>query len=214
MPQALRAGVEVAVNKDFLTGNPIIGRGLETLETQEQFTENTSRLARLIGQTGIMSPMNADHLIKGYGGTTASLFLYSTDALVNQVADVKTPAVPAYRIPSINSFLYSTQGKGQLNDFYDLKDRSDEVTATLNKKIKYGTAEEVREYREENKEMMAVRARVNAMSNQMKALRETRKRIIAGDLDATAKRERLDEIDKRIAKVVSEIGAVRVKAGL
>jgi hypothetical protein len=122
--------------------------------------------------------------------------------------------VPAYRIPSINSFLYSTEGKGQLNDFYDLKDRSDEVTATLNKKIKYGTAEDVREYREENKEMMAVRARVNAMSNQVKALRETRKRIIAGDLDASAKRERLDEIDKRIAKVVSDIGAVRVKAGL
>jgi tetrahydromethanopterin S-methyltransferase subunit G len=48
----------------------------------------------------------------------------------------------------------------------------------------------------------------------MKALRETRKRIIAGDLDATTKRERLDEIDKRIAKVVSDIGAVRVKAGL
>lgn len=214
MPQALRAGVEVAVNRNFLTGNPIIGRGLETLATEEQFTENTSRLARLIGQTGILSPMNADHLIKGYGGTTASLFLYSTDALVNQVADVKTPSVPVYRIPSINSFLYSTEGKGQLNDYYDLKDRSDEVTATLNRKIKYGTAEDVREYREENKEMLAVRGRVNAMTNQVKALRETRKRIIASDLDASAKRERLDEIDGRIAKVVDQIGAVRVKAGL
>jgi hypothetical protein len=214
MPQALRAGIEVAVNRNFLTGNPIVGRGLETLETQEQFTENTSRLARLIGQTGIISPMNADHLIKGYGGTTASLFLYSTDALVNQVADVKTPSVPVYRIPSINSFLYSTEGKGQLNDYYDLKERSDEVTATLNRKMKYGTAEDAREYREENKEMLAVRGRVNAMSNQMKALRETRKRIIASDLDASAKRERLDEIDRRIAKVVEQIGLVREKAGL
>ena len=214
MPQLLRAGVEVAVNKSFLTGNPIVGRGLETLETQEQFTENTSRLARLIGQTGVISPMNADHLIKGYGGTAASLFLYSTDAMVNQVADVKTPSVPVYRIPSINSFLYSTQGKGQLNDYYDLKDRSDEVTATLNKKNKFGTAEEAREYREDNKQMLAVRARVNAMSNQMKTLREQRKRIVASDLDATTKRERLDEIDARIAKVVSNIGAVRIKAGL
>ena len=214
MPQALRAGVEVAVNRNFLTGNPIIGRGLETLATEEQFTENTSRLARLIGQTGIMSPMNADHLIKGYGGTTASLFLYSTDALVNQVADVKTPSVPVYRIPSISSFLYSTEGKGQLNDYYDLKEKSDEVTATLTKKMKYGTDEEAREYREDNKEMLSVRGRVNAMSNQMKTLREQRKRIIASDLDASTKRERLDEIDGRIAKVVEQIGAVRVKAGL
>ena len=214
MPQALRAGFEVAVNKDFMTGNPIVGRGLENLATEEQFTENTSRLARLIGQTGLISPMNADHLIRGYGGTAASLFMYSTDALVNQVADVKTPTVPVYKIPSINAFMYSTQGKGQLNDYYDLKDKSDEVTATLHNKMKYGTAEEVRAYREENKEMLAARGRVNAMSNQMKTLREQRKRVIASDLSADAKRERLDEIDNRIANVVKNIGAIRVKAGL
>jgi hypothetical protein len=214
MPQVLRSGIEVAVNKSFMTGNPIVGRGLETLETSQQFTENTSRLARLIGQTGILSPMNADHLMKGYGGTAASLFLYTTDGLVNQVADVKTPATPVYRVPSINAFFYSTQGKGQLNDYYDMKDRSDEVTATLNKYRKYGTPEEAREYAEENKEILSVRSQVNALSNQMKNMREVRKQIVAGDLDASAKRERLDEIDTRIANMVSRIGMIREKAGL
>jgi hypothetical protein len=214
MPQALRSGFEVAVNKNFMTGNPIVGRGLENLETSQQFTENTSRLARLIGQTGILSPMNADHLMKGYGGTAASLFLYTTDGLVNQVADVKTPTTPIYRVPSINAFMYSRQGKDQLNDYYDLKDRSDEVAASLNNLKKYGSPEEARAYFEENKELVSVRGRVNALSNTMKTLREQRKRIVASDLDASAKRERLDEIDTRIAKLVENIGLVRERAGL
>jgi hypothetical protein len=214
MPQVIRSGIEVAVNKSFVTGNPIVGRGLETLETSQQFTENTSRLARLIGQTGIISPMNADHLMKGYGGTAASLFLYTTDGLVNQVADVKTPATPIYRVPSINAFFYSTQGKGQLNDYYDMKDRSDEVTATLNNYRKYGTPEDALAYAEDNKEILSVRNQMNALSNRMKTMREIRKEVVAGNLDATAKREKLDEIDTHIAEMVSRIGQIRIRAGL
>jgi hypothetical protein len=214
MPQVVRSGIEVAVNKNFMTGNPIVGRGLENLETSQQFTENTSRLARLIGQTGILSPMNADHLMKGYGGTAASLFLYTTDGLVNQVADVKTPTTPIYKIPSINSFFYSTQGKGQLNDYYDMKDRSDEVAATLNNLKKYGTPEETRAYAEENKAMLSVRNQMNALSNRMKSMREMRKQVVASNLDASAKREKLDEIDTHIADMVSRIGMIRERAGL
>jgi hypothetical protein len=158
--------------------------------------------------------MNADHLMKGYGGTAASLFLYTTDGLVNQVADVKTPATPIYRVPSINAFFYSTQGKGQLNDYYDMKDRSDEVTATLNNYRKYGSPEDALAYAEDNREILSVRSQMNALSNRMKMMREMRKDIVAGNLDATAKRERLDEIDTRIAEMVSRIGQVRNRAGL
>lgn len=213
-PQFLRTGVEVALNKNFMTGQPIVGRGLETLATSEQFTENTSRLARLIGQTGILSPMNADHLMRGYGGTAASLFLYSTDGLVNQVADVKTPTTPIYRVPSINAFFYSTQGKGQLNDYYDLKDRSDEVTATLNRYIKTGNLEDAQAYAAENQSMLGVRNVVNMLTNNVTSLREIRKQIIASDMDADEKRKRLDEIDTGLARMMNRIGFIREKAGL
>ena len=213
-PQFLRTGVEVALNKNFMTGQPIVGRGLENLATSEQFTENTSRLARLIGQTGILSPMSADHLMKGYGGTTASLFLYTTDGLVNQVAEVKTPTTPIYRIPSINAFFYSTQGKDQLNDYYDLKDRSDEVTATLNRYIKTGNLEEAQAYAAENQSMLGVRNVVNKLTTHMTSLREIRKQIIAGNMDADEKRKRLDEIDTSMAQMMKRIGFIRDKAGL
>lgn len=214
MPQALRAGVEVVTNHDFLTGNPIVGRGLENLATSEQFTENTSQLAKLIGGTGIISPVNLDHLIKGYGGTMAAGVLYATDATANMFFNDKLPTTPLYRVPMIGSFMYNPEGKGQLNDYYDLKDRSDEVTATLNHLRKFGTPEEAQEYATDKKEILAIRGQVNAISNQMKILREQRKRIIAGNLSSDEKRSQLNIIDARINNMVQNIGALRVKAGL
>ena len=214
MPQAFRAGVEVATNYDFLTGNPIIGRGLENLATSEQFTENTSQLAKLIGGTGIISPVNLDHLIKGYGGTMAAGVLYATDATANMFFDDKLPTTPLYRVPMIGSFMYSPEGKGQLNDYYDLKNRSDEVTATLNHIRKFGSPEEAQEYATDKKEILAIRGRVNTISNQMKILREQRKRIIVSNLSSDEKRSQLNIIDSRINNMVQNIGALRVKAGL
>ena len=214
MPQAFRAGVEVVTNHDFLTGNPIVGRGLENLATSEQFTENTSQLAKLVGGTGIISPVNLDHLIKGYGGTMAAGVLYATDATANMFFNDKLPTTPLYRVPMIGSFMYSPEGKGQLNDYYDLKNRSDEVTATLNHLRKFGTPEEAQEYATDKKEILAIRGRVNAISNQMKILREQRKRIIASNLSSDEKRSQLNIIDARINSMVQNIGALRVKAGL
>jgi hypothetical protein len=214
MPQAFRAGVEVVTNHDFLTGNPIVGRGLENLATSEQFTENTSELAKLVGGTGIISPVNLDHLIKGYGGTMAAGVLYATDATANMFFNDKLPTTPLYRVPMIGSFMYSPEGKGQLNDYYDLKNRSDEVTATLNHIRKFGAPEEAQEYATDKKEILAIRGQVNAISNQMKILREQRKRIIVSNLSSDEKRSQLNIIDSRINNMVQNIGALRVKAGL
>jgi hypothetical protein len=110
--------------------------------------------------------------------------------------------------------MYSPEGKGQLNDYYDLKNRSDEVTATLNHIRKFGSPEEAQEYATDKKEILAIRGRVNTISNQMKILREQRKRIIVSNLSSDEKRSQLNIIDSRINNMVQNIGALRVKAGL
>ena len=214
MPQGVRGIVEVATNHNFLTGNPIVGRGLENLKTSEQFTENTSELAKLFGQTEIISPLKLDHLLKGYGGTMASGALYTTDAFANLFFDNKLPTTPLHRVPLIGSFMYSPNGKDQLNDYYDLKDRSDEVTATLNKYMKFGTREQVKEFAEENRAMINIRSQINQIGTMMKTLREQRKRVIISNLSSDEKRAKIDELDLRINKQVETIGALRVKAGL
>jgi hypothetical protein len=154
-------------------------------------------------------------LMKGYGGTASSLFLYSMDSAINQFADVKTPTVPIYKVPGLGAFTFSPEGRGMLNDYYDLRDRSDEVAATLNHLKKYGTYDELIKYAGDNKEMISVRTKVNSISNMMKKLRAYRKVIInSQDLDASQKRDALDKIDAQINNQVRMIGKIRQAAGL
>jgi len=214
LPQIARPTLEAVTNYNFLTGSPLVGRGLENLETSRQFTENTSELAKFLGKSGIISPLKLDHLIKGYAGTTAALTLYTTDAMANVFYEDKLPTTPLYKIPSIGAFMYSPNGKDQLNDYYDLKDRTDEVTATFNRLVKFGHPGEAKEYAQENKELLTVRAQVNAITNNMKTLREVRNSVINSPLSSDDKRARLNEIDLRINAMVKNIGALRVKAGL
>jgi hypothetical protein len=144
----------------------------------------------------------------------ASGALYTTDAFANLFFDNKLPTTPLHRVPLIGSFMYSPNGKDQLNDYYDLKDRSDEVTATLNKYMKFGTREQVKEFAEENRAMINIRAQINQIGTMMKTLREQRKRVIISNLSSDEKRAKIDELDLRINKQVETIGALRVKAGL
>ena len=214
LPQVARPTLEAVTNYNFLTGSPIVGRGLENLRTSDQFTESTSELAKLLGKSGIISPLKLDHLLKGYGGTAVSGVLYSTDAMANLFYEDKLPTTPLHKVPSIGAFFYNPNGKDQLNDFYDLKDRTDEVTSTFNRLVKFGHPGEAREYAQENKELLAVKAQVNAITNNLKTLRELRNSVINSNLSSSEKRTRLDEIDLRINALVKNIGAVRVKAGL
>jgi len=213
-PQLLRTGLEATVNYNFLTGSPIIGRGLENLETSKQFTENTSELAKFIGKSGLISPLKADHLMKGYGGTASSLALYSTDAMVNMFYENKLPTTPLHKVPSIGSFFYNPNGKDQLNDYYDLKDRTDEVVATLNRLKKFGHEGEAMEYAQENLQLLGVKNQVNIITNNMSKLREYRNHVIQSNMSSGDKRAELDRIDNIMTGMVKNIGLLRVQAGL
>jgi DNA gyrase/topoisomerase IV subunit A len=100
----------------------------------------------------------------------------------------------------------------EINDEYDLK--TIQLRATLNKYMKFGTREQVKEFAEENRAMINTRAQINQIGTMMKTLREQRKRVIISNLSSDEKRAKLDEIDLRITKQVETIGALRVKAGL
>jgi Large polyvalent protein associated domain 38 len=213
-PQALKPIVEIATNHSFLTGTPIIGHGLERKATSEQFVESTSELAKLLGKTNLIAPVNADHFIKGYGGTMASLGLTLMDSIVNQFSDVKRPETAWYKNPVISPFINDPRYKDEINSYYDLLKESDKVALKLKDLKKAGKTQEAREFREENKEMVRTRQQLQNLSNRMEKLREQHKRIVASNLSAEDKRQRLDELEDKTGKVLRNINALRVKSGM
>lgn len=212
-PQLVRGTVEVMTNSNFYTGRPLVGLGLSRLATEEQYNEATSQLAKFIGKSGIISPINMDHLIRSYFGTVGSTALFAIDQSANVFYDEKLPAFRMKDVPLLSPILYTEQGRDKLNDFYDLKEASDEVSATMNRLMKYDP-KRAREYIQDNQKMVGTRAQVNKLSKQLKDLRDARKQIISSNLSGDQKRERLDNIERQMNIVVRNISRIRIASGL
>lgn len=212
-PQLVRGTVEVMTNNNFYTGRPLVGLGLSRLATEEQYNEATSQLAKFVGKSGIISPINMDHLIRSYFGTVGSTALFAIDQSANVFYDEKLPAFRMKDVPLLSPILYTEQGRDKLNDFYDLKEASDEVSATMNRLMKYDP-KRAREYIQDNQKMVGTRTQVNKLSKQLKDLRDARKQIISSNLSGDQKRERLNNIEKQMNVVVSNISRIRIASGL
>lgn len=215
IPQAVKTPLEVAINHSFFTGNPIIGRGIEKKETSQQFTENTSEIAKFIGSSGLVSPMNVDYMIRGTLGSVGGLLLFGGDSLAGAMLDNPRPSIQAHKAPVISTFLANPEGRGLLSDYYDLKDQSDTVFNTLKGYVDQRDMGKAREYVEENKQMLATRAAVSAIGNQIEKLRTVRKSIISdASLTSEQKRVKLDEVDAVQNRMLANVAKLRQASGM
>jgi hypothetical protein len=124
LPQVFKPPIEVMVNYDFFSGRPTIGMGIANKPTEQQFTNTTSEFAKFIGSSGLIAPVNVDHLVKGFFGTTGGLGLMITNAAVNSVSDIPPPE-KSWRdaiasIPGAGAFVSKENGNAMKNDFYEL----------------------------------------------------------------------------------------------
>ena len=209
-PQLIRGTVEGVTNYNFYTDRPLVGTGLSRLATEEQYTEGTSELAKLIGQSGLMSPIKFDHIFKAYTGTIGATGLYAIDQVSNVFLDNKRPSPTLKNFPILSPLIYNEQGRDAINDFYDLKEESDEVAATLNRLLKFNP-EKAREYRADNRKLIGARKQINKLTTRLRDIRNTRKRILASNISASDKRSRIERLDKQAHNVARNISKIRIR---
>jgi hypothetical protein len=181
VPQAFKPILEVATNHSFFTGRSIIGQHLAGLETEKQYTASTSEFAKFIGSSGMISPVNLDHLIKGYLGTTGGLGLAFTNTLVNGVKEQPRPekswqdAISS--TPGLSAFVAREYGGADKNDFYELRGEVDKAVTTFNAMKKQGRIEEAKEFLAENKDLIKLNQQVDNLNRQLTKLRDREKQI-------------------------------------
>jgi len=215
MPQAIKPIIEATANHSFLTGTELIGPHLKNLETSLQFNENTSELGKLMGRSGLISPIIADHIMKAYGGTVASLTLMSIDSILDAFSDVKRPTQALHKNPIIGKYVIDSRYKDQVDSYYDLLNKSNEVASSLKEYKDTGNSTEAKNYQVENKEMLKTRSQVLSLQTRMTMLREQHKKIVnSPKLSGDEKKEKLDQLEERIGKTLKNINLLRVKSGM
>ena len=213
LPQIIRPAAEVTLNYDFFRDRPIVGLGYQKLDSELQYNEYTSELAKILGEFGV-SPLKTDHFIKGTFGTMGSMALYILDGVANQLFDLKRPATPVDRIPIVSPILRSKEGQDFINDFYDLLETSQSLTTNVNKLVALGDVEGAMKKIEDNEKLYMMKDTINSINNQISKLRDYRKMIVSSDMTSGEKQKELEDVRKMTNELLRNIAQVRLLSGL
>lgn len=215
-PQAVKAPIEVAINYDFYQGRPLIGYFDQKKDAERQFNINTSEFGKVVGSTGLISPIAVDHLMRGMFGSVGGLFLWGTNKMINTFGpDVERPteewqdAISA--LPSAGAFLKKSTQSALKNDFYQLRDEVEKAKNTFNDYKNY-SPEGIDDFiaNEDKMAKLALSKQVEKISDQLAKVRKAIKQVtISPMMTGEEKQEKireLREIENEMLKAVDVPG--------
>jgi len=212
IPQAFKPLSELIANKNSYTGQAIETLADKNNPKEERFDEYTSSVAKLAGQlapyTGL-SPKQVDTLIRGYLGTSATLFLGTVDSLVSTGGTrpqgvFGDPTSFAGVVGNLSGLTSILKTESQLNnkfvgDFYEIKQKLTENVNSMNRAAERNDMETVRERLAEIPQAKglytafnAAAARLSEINRQMEIIRNNPR------FEADKKTELLEQL--RLAK--------------
>ena len=213
VPQAVKPLAEVLTNYDFFQQKPLVGTYQKKKEIERQFDDNTSELAKVFGQSGVISPIAVDHLIRGMFGSAGGLVLYATNPFLWHVTSPNTPRPSISMrdalatIPNASGFVTKEYETGLKKDFFALKEEVDRAANTLTD-LKQRNPEDIKDYIKDEK----VRARlglspvVNQINSQLSTIRKSISTITNSTLPADVKEARIKQLratEERMLKGVN-----------
>jgi hypothetical protein len=195
VPQAIKPIAEAIMNYNFFQQKPLIGIFQQQKELSRQFEDSTSELSKLIGKSEMISPIVADHLIRGMLGSFGGLVLYATNPMLAAMSGTTRPSVSMQdalaTIPNASGFISKEYEVGLRKDFYALKEVTDRAAMTMSD-LKNRSPQEISDYLQDDKvrQRLALSPVVNRIANQ---LTQIRKQI---GLLTNVESEQLDSGDK------------------
>jgi hypothetical protein len=214
IPQAVLPLIEASSNYSFFLGRDIVGMGKRDLAPEFQISEGTSKIAIELGQTLGISPMKVDYVLRGYTGAMGTYAITAMDSIIRSEDDATKATWRLDQIPVLKRFMISDLGAGTVNDYYDLKDKVDEVVRTSNQLERTGDIKSLTEYLKDNGQVLNVKDYVRDLDKDMKALRESRLAINISRMEPDQKREALDALRKAEIALTERIGTLRKSMGI
>jgi hypothetical protein len=197
VPQAIKPLVEVGINYDFFQGRPLIGTYQQKLDTERQFTDSTSELGKILGKTGLVSPIAADHLIRGMFGSAGGLIIYATNPMLHSDPNSPRPSLSERdaiaALPGMGGFMMKSYESALKKDFYTLKEEVDKAANTMND-LKTRSPQDIQAFlgKEENLARVGLQKSVNMIGERLSNIRKTITQITNSSMPADQKQQQIE----------------------
>ena len=208
-PTLIKPILENMMNHDWFTNRPIVPQRLQERETEYQFDASTSDFSKLVGKSGLISPMLLDHLIKGTTGYAGAAFLSIFD-IANRVAtnapymDKGFYGKTIRDIPGVASMVPKEHFSQDIDTSFALREELDKAATThIVLKGELNSPEKARQYKTEHRAELSTGAqsRKNSLVSDIDDLnRKIRKlsNISNEVISPAAKKERREMLEGRV----------------
>jgi hypothetical protein len=214
IPTALKPGVEIMFNHNFLTGGSITPRSLEKLESFRQYTADTSELGKMLSKVtgGALNPIEADHFVRSLTGTVGAVVMWGSNMFSGDRVAPEDRKNPLY-----GGFVAREVPRGREDLYYDLAERANEKYDTFMNLNKNQRSDEAKKYFEKNKGLIVAHGYTAGVETPLKKINAEIRRVSdlpASKMSAEAKRERMTELQNIKNNTLKDVIEVRKKAGL
>lgn len=131
VPQFAKPAMEVRSNYSGFRGKEIEPTFMKDREKSQRFDENTTELAKKIGEyTDVLSPLQIDHLLRGYLGSIGTYGVQLGGLLANPdkaASSLSMAEREPHDIPMLGRFFQPKLGSKQIVDFYETGDRAEQA---------------------------------------------------------------------------------------
>jgi hypothetical protein len=213
-PQLIVPISEIYANREGFTGRPIEGLSLQKLRPEDRATESTSSAARLLGQMGLpspislvkgeyekLSPVQIDHLVRGYFGWLGTTASNIVDFGLRPLMD--RGERPAYRLKDV--FVVGNFAEGlpagssrYVDQLYDQARIIEQAYMSYRDAVKKGDRERAKELLAKEGDKIRAYKAINRISDQVSEINRKIRQIDASrTLSAETKRRMIDQLSQR-----------------
>jgi hypothetical protein len=222
LPQAIKPLTEVYLGKSFFGGD-IESQREQKMLAGERSRESTTEFAKLLGSiTGSetikqitgkegLSPIGIDYLIRGYTGGLGIGIVQLANPLLNTEmgADVAKPTLKASKTPFIGGLFQPVEGRGTLDEAYDMMNSIQQTKGTFNRLVEQGKTAEARAFAQEHADALGAASVSGSVQQKLGEFAKYRRQIEAAPRLTT---EQKDEMLARIDKAQTEYARAFIKA--
>lgn len=198
VPQLVKPAFEVWTNKNFLTGAPVESARLQGLSPEERYNTTTTELAKSLAKAvPILSPIQIEHLVRGYLGVLPLAAAAGANSLFESETKGARPEGRTSDLPLIGTQFQKKYGGADSEVVFHLADEAKQARSTFNNMLKEGRREEAKEYRDSHHVELASASAAGSYQQLVGRINlDVRRTQERGDLSPAEKRERLDKLDE------------------
>lgn len=203
VPTAIKAPIELAMNRSLYTGQDIESERLQKLEPGQRAYDSTNEVAKQLGEMLGISPVKLDYLAKNYLGG-----MYTTvSALVNPMIADPSKIKPDGSMADLPAFgqMFQPQDAGGITErAYTMLSQTAQKAETFKAIAEKGDVAKAQEYAKENQAEIGIGNAAASMKSKLDSLSSSIRKVKEQTLPPSAdpqqfaiqKRQQLDALTK------------------